>query len=362
MRILPLALVPASVAILAAAGSSVQPSTAAVRCMPPDKQLSTDVARERNADGSSEVTEYLPSGEYRVTICDEAGDLEVSQTVSPIRTPDGGVALVPTETERPGIVVSALYGDPDEARWSADYQASRSVVRAATIPPTDPIEVQPRALIPSTPAPETATADAAARGGLTARAAAAHDACTNPQFAVLGGIWKARSYGYRINRKRFDFNDATVAQIVRGHTNWDATRNSCGLGDITRLRSHHLGSTSAVVHADFADGVSVTDKGSMAGIDGCEIAIACTFQFPGPGDSVIETDQRFNSKYAYSNAGAAGRYDVQSISTHESGHSIGLDHANSSSELTMFFQTLAGTTYLRSLAKGDVRGLRKRYP
>jgi hypothetical protein len=360
MRILRLALVAGSAAALAA-GSSSSPSGAAVRCAPPEQQISTDVAREQNADGTSEVTEYLPSGEYRVTVCDKTGDLEVSQTVSPIRDPDGGVALVPTETERPGMVVSALYGDPDEPRWAADFRAGRSVVREATIPPTDPIEVQPRALIPSTPESEPST-DVAPRRALTARSASGHDACTNPQFGVLGGIWKSRAYGYRINRKRFDFNDPTVAQIVRGHTNWDATRNSCGFGDITRLSSHHLGSTSAVAHADFADGVSVTDKGSMAGIEGCEIAIACTFQFPGPGGSVVETDQRFNSRYRYSNAGAAGRYDVQSISTHESGHSIGLDHANSSSELTMYFQVLAGTTYLRTLAKGDVRGLRKRYP
>ena len=85
-------------------------------------------------------------------------------------------------------------------------------------------------------------------------------------------------------------------------------------------------------------------------------------QLPGRQRHGGRDRQRFNSRYPYSNNGAAGKYDVQSVSTHESGHSIGLDHADSSGQLTMFFQTLTGTNRSRSLAKGDVRGLRSRYP
>jgi hypothetical protein len=352
-----LAAVAATTAVVAPAGAQ-SPGA----CAPPGNLRTTDVATERHADGTSEITEYLARGEYRVTRCDTEGDLVVSQTVSPIRAPEVDVALVPTEIEKPDVTVSVLYGDPDDPRWAADFRASRAPLRAATIAPTEPIEEKPVALVPSETDAASGSSDALVLGGLFAQAAQSSDACTNPQFRTLGGTFKSRKYNYRINRERFNFNATTSGQIVRGHTNWDATRNSCGLGDVTKLTSHYLGGTSATIHPDFPDGKSVTDKGPMTSIQGCSIAIACTFNFPGDNDTVVETDQRFNSRYSYSNTGAAGKYDVQSIATHESGHSIGLDHADSSSQLTMFFQTLTGTKYLRSLAKGDVRGLRARYP
>ncbi len=123
--------------------------------------------------------------------------------------------------------------------------------------------------------------------------------------------------------------------------------------------SHHLGSTGETIHS-YPDGLSVTDKGSLASI--CPGALACTWLFTGPTGRTTETDQRFNENYTFTNVGAAGAYDYESISTHETGHSIGLDHANSSNALTMYFQTSTGTTYARSLAKGDVLGMRARYP
>ncbi len=362
MRISHLIIVPASLAALATAPPVIAGASAPAqaRCTPPDALRTTDVEREQKSGGRSEVTEYFDGGAYRVTRCDTEGDVVVSQTVSPIRVPSGDVALVPTEIQRPDVTVSVLYGDPDDPIWAADYRANRAPLSSATIAPTDPVEKTPDAIIETDAA--VGTSPARPLGGLFAQAAAANDACTNPQFRTFGGTFKTRTYTYRVNRSRFDFNDKTVAQIVRAHTNWDTTRNSCGMGDITKLTSHFGGSTSALVHANQQDGISVVDKGSLAGIQGCAIAIACTFNFPGDNNTVAETDLRFNSRYKYSNAGAAGRYDTQSIATHEAGHSIGLDHADSSDQLTMFFQALTGTTRLRTLAKGDVRGLRARYP
>ena len=330
-----------------------QAPTEPAACKPPDDDLgSTSIARDERANGASEVTEFVADGEYRVTRCDSDGDLLVSQTVSPIRAPDGDVAVVPTEIERPGSTVSVLYGDPDDPRWAADFEEREAALRGSTIAPTEPSPGSPVAVVPNTSA-------AAAAGGRSARAS---DGCTNGQFVRTDSTWKTRSYNYRINRARFNFNPTTIRSIVRGHTTWDATRNSCGLRDITKLTSRHLGSTSATAHLNQPDGQSVTDMGSMAGVQGCSIAIACTIQFPGPNNTAVETDQRFNSRYRFSNTGAAGAYDFQGITTHETGHSIGLGHANSSSALTMFFQALTGTTQARSLGRGDVRGLRARYP
>ena len=274
----------------------------------------------------------------------------VSQTVSPIRDPDGGLTLVPTETEAPGVRVAALYGDPSEPGWAAAFRASRAGIRATTAPPTAPRSAAtPVAGEPVDPLPA---------GGVAA--AAATDACTNAQYTLWMGAWASRSYSYRINRSKFNYNDTTVASIEDGHTNWDTTYNGCGLNDITNLTSTYLGSTSAGIHT-VADGQSITDRGDLASV-GCAGALACTWLFIDGAGNATETDQRFSDDFTFSNVGAAGAYDFESVATHESGHGIGLGHAGSSNALTMYPSITAGSTAARTLAKGDVMGLRARYP
>jgi hypothetical protein len=361
----------AAVALAAACallGAAAGPAHAAAtaRCAPPGPPLSANVDHEEHADGSTALTEFLPRGEYRVTRCDRAGRRQVSETVSPILDPDGGVALATTEREEPGVMVDVLYGDPTERSWAADFRASRAARRDATIEPTAPSPV-PAAAVPPAPLPPEPARDGpgkaagqAEAGGLTARAAVAGDACTNPQYTLWQGAWTSRSYGYHINRNRFDWNDNTVTSLIISHTNWDRTVNSCGIPDVTNLSSWYLGSTASTVHT-YADGISVTDRGDMAAV-GCAGALACTFVFTDGAGNIVETDQRFNQSITFSNVGAAGAYDYQSVGTHESGHSIGLHHANSSDALTMFYAVRAGTTHARTLGLGDVIGLRTRYP
>lgn len=328
--------------LLAIAGTTAQ---AATPCSPLGKQRSASLVRADRPDGSSEVTEVLGGGEYRVTRCARGGRALVTQTVSPIRDPDGGTVLVPSETELPGVSVAALYGDPAEPTWAAAFRAVRDRVRANVLPPTAPTGPA----VAQTPAPATAGV-----------AAASVDTCTNGQHTLWLGSFVGRTYGYKVNRSRFSYNDTTVASIVDGHTNWDTTYNSCGLNDITNLTSVHFGSTSATIHT-YPDGQSITDRGDLASV-GCGGALACTWLFTNGAGASTETDQRFNDRIAFSNAGAAGAYDYESVATHESGHSIGLNHANSSNQLTMFSTVGAGTTGTRTLAKGDVMGLRARYP
>ena len=343
---------------------AAETASAAAPCTPPGQLRSAQVARADRPDGTSEVTEYVAGGEYRVTRCGAKGQLIVSQTVSPIADPDGGVALVPTETEVPGRSVSTLYGDPTEPTWSKEFRSARAAVRAAVLPPTVPAAAPPVVAEPSEPDAASARARShirrAARGGQSARAAVAGDACTNSQYKMWTGVWAGRSYGYQVNRSRFNYNDTTVGSIVDGHRTWDLSRNSCGLADITNLASGYVGSTSNTMHS-YPDGYSITDKGDLASV-GCAGALACTWNFTNSAGVTTETDQRYNQNITFSNVGAAGAYDYESISTHESGHSIGLDHANTSDALSMYYAIRSGTTYARSLAKGDVMGLRARYP
>jgi hypothetical protein len=326
--------------ILAIASTTAQ---AAAHCTPLGKQRSASVARADRPDGSSEVTEFLGAGAYRVTRCGKAGNALISQTVSPIADPDGGVAYVPTDSEGPGFTAAALYGDPSEPSWAASFRAQRSKVRASTLPPTAPAatEVDP---LPAT----------------SGVAAVSSDACTNAQYTLWLGSWTGRVYGYHVNRSRFNYNDTSVASIVAGHRNWDNTTNSCGLNDITNLTSVHQGSTSETIHT-VPDGVSVTDRGDLASV-GCAGALACTWLFTNGAGVSTETDQRFNEDITFSNVGADGAYDFQAVATHETGHSIGLNHASSSNQLTMYPTIGAGSTGARTLAKGDVMGMRARYP
>ena len=356
-------------AALAAAGTllaGAAPASAALRCDPPGPLLSTTVAQDAHADGTSEITEFLPRGEYRVTRCDRNGRMQVSETVGPILDPDGGIALVTIKRQEPGVTVEPLYGDPTERSWAADFRASRAARRAATLPPTAPSPTPPAAVPSSLPEPAAPSKAPGRKGepadeeGLTARAAVAGDACTNSQFAHWLGAWTSRNYGYYVNRGRFNWNDNTVTSLILAHTNWDRTFNSCGLADVTNLSSWHLGSTAETIHT-YADGKSIVDRGNMSSV-GCAGALACTFVFTDAAGTIVETDQRYNEAITFSNVGAAGAYDYQSVGTHESGHSIGLHHANSSDALTMFYAVRAGTTHARSLAKGDVMGLRTRYP
>jgi hypothetical protein len=365
-----------------AAACSLMPAVAGATEGPPSCAPSgvpaTNVARALHADGTSELTEFGQGGGYRVTRCGKDGRALVSQTVSPIVGADGGTVLVPTERIERGVTVAMLYGDPSDPRWAAEFRSSQAAIAAQVIPPTVPADAPPVALpLPVAAADpvgtpkDTGTADAPRNdrpkdrpvrpgiGNPVVSAAVAGDACTNSQFNLWETAWGTRNYSYYVNRSRFNYNDTSVGSIVDGHVTWDTTSNSCGLNDITNLTSHHLGSTSETIHT-FSDGRSVTDKGDLSSI--CPGALACTWLFSDAAGHTTETDQRYNEDFTFTNVGAAGAYDYESISAHETGHSIGLDHANSSNALTMYFQITAGTTYARSLAKGDVLGLRARYP
>ena len=139
----------AAVCLPLVAGSSALAASAPARCAPPGPLLSKTITQDARADGTSEITEYLARGEYRVTRCGRNGRFEVSQTVSPILDPDGGVTLVTTQRQEPGVIMEALYGDPTERSWADEFRATRAASRAQIIPPTVPSATAPSA-VPST--------------------------------------------------------------------------------------------------------------------------------------------------------------------------------------------------------------------
>jgi hypothetical protein len=147
---------------------------------------------------------------------------------------------------------------------------------------------------------------------------------------------------------------------VAAHHNWNNTDNDCGYGDQNNITGAY-GSTSGMTAHSEPDGTSVVDKGNPANIGCNSVDIACTWTMPN-GTSIVETDQRFSTSYAFTNTGAAGAYDYESVGTHETGHSIGLNHVTSSQYLTMYTYAPLNSTEPRTLGRGDILGMRKVYP
>ena len=88
------------------------------------------------------------------------------------------------------------------------------------------------------------------------------------------------------------------------------------------------------------------------------------FGGPPQGRELVEWDAVFNTDYAWSDSGEAGKMDYQNIATHEFGHALGLGHSPTDIdcvEETMYPTAGYGETNKRTLETGDLTGLGKLY-
>ena len=69
----------------------------------------------------------------------------------------------------------------------------------------------------------------------------------------------------------------------------------------------------------------MVDRGRL-GLCGSQVTLACAWTFTDAGGRIVETDQRYGSRWRWSTRGRPGHYDVESAAVHETGHSIGLGH------------------------------------
>jgi hypothetical protein len=292
----------------------------ALTCEPLDGARSMNIARGRDS-----VTEFFADGGYRVTQCAQ-GEPERATTMARIATPAGAEPFVPVAIETAEAQVVLLYGDPTEPRWAAAWREDGDAARRA-------------AIAPDAPPPE----------GI---ARVVDDSCRNGAYTTVNRLANRRyryfGHGLGTARRR---------AIVRGHHAWDDTRDTCGYKDQDNVSSSYAGGTSRTVHTQ-ADGRSVVDFGRLSSLCAGATTLACTWTFNRP---ITETDQRYNSAFRWSTTGRAGTYDIESAAAHETGHSIGLGHAGSSPFLTMYSQICSGCKRARTLARGDVRGMRAIY-
>ncbi len=78
---------------------------------------------------------------------------------------------------------------------------------------------------------------------------------------------------------------------------------------------------------------------------------------------ILDADILFNKNFGWSAVaeGQADKADVLNIAVHEIGHLIGLDHTPGL-DATMYYASLSGETYKRSLAADDIQGVCYLYP
>lgn len=113
------------------------------------------------------------------------------------------------------------------------------------------------------------------------------------------------------------------------------------------------------------DGVSTLDAGNLDGTDGDYVAMACTWY--DDDEFVIESDIRMNTTnydFTYAPAPGCNAYDVQSVITHEVGHTIGLKDKEGpiNAYQTMYHSSYLCKSFARNLGSSDLWHLRARYP
>jgi Matrixin len=174
---------------------------------------------------------------------------------------------------------------------------------------------------------------------------------------------------------------ATDFRLLSGHPSWPAgstihysvSTSGCS-NDCSRATSavdaafdswQVAGLTFTRASTGDEDACGGTDSVSWAPIDGPGGTLASTAvcRTLGSSKQIVGFQTVFDSGDTWSNSGANGKFDIQATTTHEEGHTTGLDHVGASRDarLTMYPFISAGDTGFRTLGCGDRLGVNALY-
>ena len=150
--------------------------------------------------------------------------------------------------------------------------------------------------------------------------------------------------------------------VRAGVGEWMNNINWCGIKDQANIPARYDGRTSAGARHD---GHNVVDWGSLAGDQDCSLALACTQTWYGSDGTPVESDIRFNTRYAWTVGAKPGKYDIQSTAVHEFGHTFQLDHVTSGAgkgyTLVMWPYLGQNNVSAHKLGRGDALADNKNY-
>lgn len=194
--------------------------------------------------------------------------------------------------------------------------------------------------------------------------------------AYQNNDWRVvESLGYRINHNSIppELSRVTAeAAIRRAGSNVTGTDNGCKMGDRVPAELNYNGDSEAQAIGPYGcvrgDGTNVVSFGDL---EGGVLARTCIYfdvqdgpnRVTGSDIQVNKTDFRWTTRPRARSC--KGHYDLEAVLTHERGHTFGLGHVLEKSHRHMTMSTyINGACQMaeRSLGRGDVRGLDRKYP
>jgi hypothetical protein len=322
--------------------------------------------------GGTESTEYFDDGSYRVSRCDSAGNFIGDQTVTLIDVPTGGAVELPisqtaVDTDpaaAPGDLLgwSVTYPDPTDPIWATDWAADGTTLRASVLAPDTVGGSRPVA------------ADQGASTQVTAASA-----CQRGSFKTAPHRlhWDGDGYGYTVNPANMPGNASrAIARLTDGHRTWNQTLDRCKNRKTDRFHADYHGTSSFSI-GDHHDGHNVVgfSTGKIADRDCGKAgrdAIACMAMrkphscgLPHPNAACFtEADIIFDGRRPWwsrlSVRKCLAQYDIWNVSTHETGHTLALEHIKNKASV-MYPRANYCDSTRRVLAQPDVQGIRYLY-
>ena len=153
---------------------------------------------------------------------------------------------------------------------------------------------------------------------------------------------------YTANDEGIDPSDFVLA-ISEAADEWDSWTSADLVSSIMEISS---GSTSVSLNGENAVFFADLDTGIIA---------MASYWYNRATREIVECDIRFNIDFDWGTAGLATDMDLQNIATHELGHFFNLAdiYDPSKDTLTMYGYSDFGDTEKRTLAPGDIAGIRK---
>lgn len=200
------------------------------------------------------------------------------------------------------------------------------------------------------------------------------DACDQSAYTFGSSRWdRAQDWRFKASTSPGYLGvSATTNDIVNGGRRMHEAYNPCGRADNISALGRYLGTTTLPSGID-TDGAclgnnseNIVDFGTLGNFPGgIPLAVACRFSSNG---IVTNADVKFEANtYPWFTGGiqpgCSGRYSVEAVMVHESGHTWGLGHVSESlyPNLTMSTGTAPCDRRPVSLALGDLLGMESNY-